>query len=148
MTWGRGLRGEIGKMGLKGNQGDQGNPGFTGEEGSEGAPGATGAEGAPGRDARNPTRRLWIIFIFTVLVFLLLSYRQEQATDRIEANAAKISDLQTRTSEEVLCPLYVIFLESLENPDPGDVDTPAERKQFAAYKVTIQDGYDKLGCPA
>lgn len=65
---------------------------------------------------------------------------------RIDSNADRIDHIQDRTSNEVLCPLYGIFLASIENPRPEQVDTPEERARFEAAAKTIRDGYSALEC--
>ncbi len=127
----QGLRGEIGKLGLKGNQGNRGNPGAKGETGKSGS---------------DPTKRLRIMGAFVVAVFVLLSVRTEIATDRIEDNAAEIAEVQARTSDEVLCPLYELLLNAVKHPVKERTDTAAERKTYAGYVALFQNGYDTLGC--
>lgn len=68
------------------------------------------------------------------------------AVVKIDNNADHIEDLQTRTSSEVLCPLYGLFVQSVENPRPEQVDTPEERKRFEEAKTIILNGYAQLGC--
>lgn len=113
-----------------------------------GEKGDTGARGEAGESGPDPWKRMLVIFLFTVAVFALLSWRQEIATNHVEENSRDIAALQKRTSEEVLCPLYGLFLASVKNPDPERVDTPKERKQYAGYLKIIQTGYDALGCGA
>lgn len=65
---------------------------------------------------------------------------------QIDDNADHITEIQDRTSDRVLCPLYGVFLTSIENPRPDQVDTPEEREAFAAAARTIRDGYSALDC--
>lgn len=63
----------------------------------------------------------------------------------INQNSHQIGDIQTRVSDEVLCPLYEIFLASIAEP-PEKPRTPEEQKQFDAAVTTINNGYAALDC--
>lgn len=52
----------------------------------------------------------------------------------------------TRTMHQVQCNLYGLFVGSLENPDPGQVDTPEKRERFEKAKALILADYDALNC--
>lgn len=66
----------------------------------------------------------------------------------IDNNADQITTVQERTSDQVLCPLYELFITSLKNPPrPELVDTPEERKQRKEAKRTILASYAVLECP-
>jgi len=65
---------------------------------------------------------------------------------RINHNAANIGEIQTRTSDVVLCPLYSLFLASVAHPRPDQVNTPEKKAEFEAATKTIKDGYTALGC--
>lgn len=72
---------------------------------------------------------------------------------RVDTNANKIADLQTRTSDKVLCPLYSVFVASMDNAGPlaGDSNrdgkvTPAERERYENAVRVIREGYGILEC--
>lgn len=90
--------------------------------------------------------RLVVMFLFTVLIFLGLAFYQERQTSQIDKNAKAIAEVQTRTSDKVLCPLYGLFLNIVKHPLPKRVDTPEERKANDEALKVIQTGYDALGC--
>ena len=64
----------------------------------------------------------------------------------IRINADRIDYVQTRTSDQVLCPLYAIFLASVAHPRPVLVDTPEKKASFEKAAATIRQGYVTLGC--
>ena len=57
-----------------------------------------------------------------------------------------INSLQHRTSDEVLCPLYGIFIESVNHPRPDQIDTPEKKAAFDTAAETIRRGYAALKC--
>lgn len=85
---------------------------------------------------------------FTGIV-MVLGY----ALYRIDHNASKISDLQVRTSDRVLCPLYGLFIASIEDAPPLAADrdgdgtvTRAEQKRYDAAVAVILNGHETLEC--
>lgn len=86
---------------------------------------------------------LGLSLIFDVLLSVLIGFGYL----RIDTNAAEIGQVQERTSDQVLCPLYALFITSLKNPPrPELVDTPEERRQRAEAKKTILNSYVVLEC--
>jgi hypothetical protein len=63
------------------------------------------------------------------------------------AQNAEIAEIQQRTSDKVLCPLYGAFLAAANNPVPDEIkNNPAQlREREEAFKI-IRAGYDELGC--
>lgn len=53
-----------------------------------------------------------------------------------------VSDKQNSTS----CDLYGLFLPSIQNPDPSQVDTPEKRKAFENAAKVILANYATLNC--
>lgn len=83
----RGIAGEVGKMGLKGNQGNQGN---AGDEGIQGPRGHSGSD---------PSRRLLIVYLFTILMFSISMFLAERRDNRIESNTDKIAASAKKIAE-------------------------------------------------
>jgi len=95
------------------------------------------------------TRRQWGInwlLGLSILLDVALSVAVGFGYFRIHSNANEIADIQQVTSNEVLCPLYVVFLASVNHPRPEQVDTPEEKAAFEAAAKIIRDGYATLGC--
>jgi len=95
------------------------------------------------------TRRQWGInwlLGLSILLDVALSVAVGLGYFRISHNANEIADIQQVTSNEVLCPLYVVFLASVDHPRPEQVDTPEEKAAFEAAARIIRDGYAALGC--
>lgn len=44
------------------------------------------------------------------------------------------------------CDLYGLFITSLQNPDPEQIDTPEKKAQFEESAKVIFDIYDSLKC--
>jgi hypothetical protein len=59
-------------------------------------------------------------------------------------NSNKIDTVQRRTSNEVLCPLYKLFLDSY-NPS---AQPPEKRQAYEDAFNVIKRSYDVLNCPA
>lgn len=117
---------------------------------------------AIGRQARRNTSQgrfnKWVTGVAIALVALAcvlgyLIYLVNANANGISDSNADVRELQTRTSDRVLCPLYGLFLDLSESAPPGAADengdgvvTEAEqRKQDKAIRV-IRDGYQLLGC--
>lgn len=83
--------------------------------------------------------------VFTVVAGVLFN-SQRLTNDRVAETNQRIEQVQNRTSNEVLCPLYRLFIAF----EPRAVDNPAfspeEREQRRAAYVVIHQGYDTLGC--
>lgn len=84
---------------------------------------------------------------------VLLSFGFGFGLYRIDKNAQAIADIQSRTSNSVLCPLYSVFLASIESAPPAAADTDrdgevsaAEQARFDRAARVIRDGYDELAC--
>lgn len=104
------------------------------------------------RRYRRSTAVLWSLGAGLVVLALLavtqgfVIYNQVGLIDRIQANARSIQAVQERTSNQVLCPLYKLFVDSL---------TPARRARQApetlvAYDLAVsvfKSGYATLDCP-
>lgn len=99
----------------------------------------------------NTTRKYvwWLAFSFaldlilTVAMLFVVNGQQTNA-DRIAVLTEHNSVTQTITRQQVLCPLYQLFLDSRQyQPPPPDPE--ARARQEAAYK-TIQAGYDAIKC--
>ena len=103
----RGDRGDRGVQGERGERGDHGQHGEKGDTGSTGSTGSTGASGPIGRTGptspylgRNQTL---VIFAFIVVAFVLLAYRTELNTDRLDRNVYEAcverSEIKTEPSD-------------------------------------------------
>lgn len=76
-----------------------------------------------------------VIVIFCGIALLAMGVRRD---DRIDT-------IQDRTSNEVLCPLYEVFIKSLDAPPPPD-QTPQEAENRADADKVIRNGYVTLQC--
>lgn len=85
---------------------------------------------------------LALSLVLDVVLSLALAY----AATRIDHNSDRIEAVQERTSREALCPLYGLFLRSVENPRPDQIDTAEKRALFEQAARTIRDGWSSLGC--
>lgn len=66
---------------------------------------------------------------------------------RLSDTTNQLQTVQTRTSTEVLCPLFQLFALSLTtNPVPPNY-TPEQLGLRRRYETSINDGLSKLGCP-
>ena len=66
---------------------------------------------------------------------------------RLNETTHQLSAVQSRTSTEVLCPLYQLFALSLTvNPAPSNY-TAEQLELREKYKLAINDGLAKLDCP-
>jgi hypothetical protein len=135
----------------------------TNDRGERGPRGEQGERGLPGEDANGENHvtidelvrakhrahmRLFISFVVMIVLFACLAFYQEKQTREIDNNAKKIEEVQMRTSDEVLCPLYALLVNILQHPLPGRVDTPEERKANGDALSVILQGYNALDCPA
>lgn len=71
----------------------------------------------------------------------------------VGVNAYRLGQVQERTSNAVLCPLFALFVASVETPNPAAADadgdgtvTPAEQGKFDAAVQVIRDGFAALDC--
>lgn len=65
---------------------------------------------------------------------------------KADTNSEQIQSVQDRTSSEVLCPLYQVFLDSMRINTPPANQTPEQAEFRAESMRTIQHGYDILKC--
>ncbi|MCC3333605.1 hypothetical protein [Nocardia abscessus] len=65
---------------------------------------------------------------------------------RVEHTTREVRDVQSRTSTEILCPLYQVFAVSIKVNPPSPNLTPEQTKFRQEAADTILAGYDKLGC--
>jgi len=96
------------------------------------------------------TRRLisWtiigLVLDLTLTIVVGVLFNNQQGTSRrIERNAENIRLVQQRTGNEVLCPLYGLFLASFDPTSAAARKDPA--KYEASFRV-IRTGYQVLGC--
>lgn len=99
---------------------------------------------------------LGVSFIFDLFLTLALLggyFQVQDNTNDLETNTHNIEALQDRTSDEVLCPLYSVFLKSIDAnlPEAADADrdgnvTESERKDYEDAVDVIEAGYAKLEC--
>jgi len=87
-----------------------------------------------------------ILDLVLSLAAVALFNRQREANHRLADNTAHIEQVQTRTSDKVLCPLYALFIafepRAIDNPG----FTPEERQERRQAYAVIHQGYDILGC--
>ena len=87
----------------------------------------------------------WILGI-SLALDIILSIAVGYGYVRSYSNAQHIAEIQTRTSDEVLCPLYEVFLQSVNHPAPSQINTPEKKARFEAAAKIVRDGYAALGC--
>lgn len=81
----------------------------------------------------------------TVLVTFLYSGQQD-SNRRISANNERITEVQGRTSNDVLCPLYKLILDSEKRAQANPALSPDQRTEQAKLFAVIHDGYNVLRC--
>lgn len=93
------------------------------------------------------------LLTLSLVIDLALSVFALFLLDRVADNSARLDEVQQRTSNEVLCPLYVLFIGSIESGDSAAADANRDgkvtAKEQAAYTdaiTVIRDGYDALDC--
>lgn len=59
----------------------------------------------------------------------------------------QVQEVQTRTSTEVLCPLYQLFALSITVNPPSPNYTPEQLKLRQQFAEAMATGLTKLGCP-
>lgn len=66
----------------------------------------------------------------------------------VASNAGRISDIQNRTSDSVLCPLYVTLVDQINNTTNDELAklTEKQRRQYEAQASAIMGGYKVLNC--
>lgn len=81
-------------------------------------------------------------FILDIVITVFLY----DTVKNVDSNAKSVADLEHRTSNQVLCPLYKAISGSFSlNPVPAGASPELIAFRQAAQK-TIQDGYIALGC--
>lgn len=92
---------------------------------------------------------LAISLILDLVLSLLLAYGYLAVNE----NSKSIDHLQARTSDQVLCPLYGVFLKSIDQQRPTAADanqdgnvTRIEEFDYANAVEVIEEGYSTLGC--
>lgn len=91
-------------------------------------------------------RNVLRVAIVGLALDLLLTIFGGYLFNEIRGNTTDIETVQTRTSVQVLCPLYQVFLNSIKaNPHPPGL-TPEQQKDRDDATITIQEGYDILQC--
>lgn len=83
--------------------------------------------------------------VLTVLVTVLYG-QQQQASHRIADNTSRVQQVQDRTSNDVLCPLYKLFLDQEPIAVNNPALTPDQRNSLKAQFGVIHRGYDTLDC--
>lgn len=88
---------------------------------------------------------LLVDFILTVAGIVLFVNQRDINNRLVDANA-RIEAVQSRTSDQVLCPLYKLFIAFEPRAKDNPQFTPQERTERAhAYEV-IHQGFATLGC--
>ena len=93
----------------------------------------------------------WLVGV--VALILALGAGFAYSVYRIDDNADTLREVQDRTSNTVLCPLYSLFLAQTADlpPDAADSNedgtvTPEEQAQMEQTVRVIQEGYAALNC--
>lgn len=83
---------------------------------------------------------VWLkILTTTTLIMLFVSLNNTKANQR------EIEELQKRTNNEVLCPLYDLFERSAKLPPPPHYSAEQQRERLVMFEE-IAKGADKLNC--
>lgn len=65
----------------------------------------------------------------------------------LSGNTKELDDVQRRTSDKVLCPLYGAFLAAANNPVPDEIkNDPEQMGERAKAFAVIRQGYMELNC--
>lgn len=88
---------------------------------------------------------LLLDFILTVAGILLFANQRDINHRLIDANG-RLESVQLRTSDQVLCPLYKLFITFEPRAKDNPAFTPEERAERARAYEVIHQGYDTLGC--
>lgn len=91
-------------------------------------------------------RRLLVLSLAGLVLDLILSAALIVSNDDLRDTQKQVQFNSNRTSNEVLCPLYGLFLQAVEHPRPDQIDTPEKRKLFEAAAKTIKHSYEVLDC--
>lgn len=91
------------------------------------------------------TKRLNRILLASVLLDLLLSVALGAGFLQVNSNTDNINDIQNRTSNEVLCPQYALWLNLLKQP-PDKPRSKQQEEQAKLFLKTFEEGYKTLNC--
>lgn len=98
---------------------------------------ATRAELAERRSKRN-----WQVLIGIVVMSLI----GLATTVVLIINTNRINEVQARTSNEVLCPLFALFVSGYDPKKRDALPTKEQRDQYENAYGVLRRGYASLGC--
>lgn len=93
----------------------------------------------------------WLMVLLSLIIALAAGLGF--ALYRIDQNNQQIKDVQDRTSNSVLCPLYGLLVDQIADlpanaadEDDDGVVTPQEKAELDRTIRVIRQGYSALGC--
>lgn len=90
----------------------------------------------------------WLAFIsalkaLVIIGLAVLVVRLQRLADLAAENSARIAEVQARTSVEVLCPLWELFLKSY---NPNSTAARESKLNYDESFRVIEIGAERLGC--
>lgn len=82
---------------------------------------------------------LSVLSLFTV-------HYVSQTNQAVQDSQRKIQEIQDRTSNQVLCPLYSLLIKFEPRVTTNPAISEADRNSQKDLYVVIHQGYDQLGC--
>ena len=92
------------------------------------------------RQRKSDARILWVVIGLVVVVALAV------AIGFVAARAQETANEQAALRNDVLCPLYSIFLGSYDPKTRDKNPDPAARQKYEDAFVKIRYGWDVMGC--
>ena len=96
------------------------------------------------RTQRGINMALAISLIFDIILSVAVGF----GYFRIDGNAQDISEIQDRTSRQVLCPLYQLLVDQSQAVTPEELEelSEKEKEEFKETVRVITQGYQALDC--
>lgn len=83
--------------------------------------------------------------ILLSIALVIVGSHVSSTSDQVKDSDAAVHAIQKRTSDEVLCPLYRIFIQAEKNPPPPNLNAQQRAQRKEQFR-TIHQGYNTLGC--
>lgn len=98
------------------------------------------------RKGLHSTRVVLVGLAFGIILDLVLTVAVGILYRQVDANQHQVQAIQSRTSSEILCPLYTVFATSIKVNPPSSNLTPEQAQARRDAADTILAGLTKLGC--
>lgn len=92
---------------------------------------------------------LAVLKLITIVILVVIIVNMAHTNHRLQASIQQITAVQAEQANlrnHSFCPLYRLFLASVNDPATKARMTPDELKSFNATVKTLQDGYAALHC--